>query len=81
MTETDGDTDKKQKEKHKHQAGSGQDRMYLLNLVLDEDNIFDYWINLLFLSCSCNQCHIVDLSNRNLIHVVLSTHFAELLLP
>lgn len=36
------DVDKKQEEKYKHQVGAGQDRVYLLKVVLDEGNLFDY---------------------------------------
>lgn len=38
----ENNVDKKQEEMYKHQAGKGQDRMYLFNVVLDEENLFDY---------------------------------------
>lgn len=36
---------KKQEGKHKYQAGAGWDRLYFLNPVLDEENLFDYMDN------------------------------------
>lgn len=55
---------KKQEEKHKHQAGTGWDRVYLLNPVLEQRKFLRLrGLCYYFQNCPCNQLRIVDLSN------------------